>query len=277
MEVLFGIIEKYGLWGVCTLIVYMGFVLLFKWLSNKLSENVASGLEKVGEKLTDQMSLQNKNLTNALAEQQSQLTNTIVDQQNKLLDHLINKDSYDTSNHNKMLNKRIELAEEINNALRDIMNIHNAQRAFIIEFHNSYENLSGVPFAKYSCTYEWFEKGLMPLANKIMGLPFAQLAKIVNDIINSDNQQKVYTDLETMERENPSLFAFLKDDRTKAIVYDAMYDRHNQLIGCLVLEYQIPLEEGHLNLDQLKVQTAELTSILNIRYKYSKDNYDDQL
>lgn len=277
MEVLFGIIEKYGLWGVCTLIVYMGFVLLFKWLSNKLSENVASGLEKVGEKLTDQMSHQNKDLTNALAEQQSQLTNTIVEQQNKLLDHLINKDSYDTSNHNKMLNKRIELAEEINNALRDIMNIHNAQRAFIIEFHNSYENLSGVPFAKYSCTYEWFEKGLMPLANKIMGLPFAQLAKIINDIINSDNQQKVYTDLETMERENPSLFAFLKDDRTKAIVYDAMYDRHNQLIGCLVLEYQIPLEEGHLNLEQLKVQTAELTSILNIRYKYSKDNYDDQL
>ena len=277
MEVLFGIIEKYGLWGVCTLIVYMGFVLLFKWLSNKLSENVASGLEKVGEKLTDQMSHQNKDLTNALAEQQSQLTNTIVDQQNKLLDHLINKDSYDTSNHNKMLNKRIELAEEINNALRDIMNIHNAQRAFIIEFHNSYENLSGVPFAKYSCTYEWFEKGLMPLANKIMGLPFAQLAKIINDIINSDNQQKVYTDLDTMERENPSLFAFLKDDRTKAIVYDAMYDRHNQLIGCLVLEYQIRLEEGHLNLDQLKVQTAELTSILNIRYKYSKDNYDDQL
>ena len=277
MEVLFGIIEKYGLWGVCTLIVYMGFVLLFKWLSNKLSENVASGLEKVGEKLTDQISHQNKDLTNVLAEQQSQLTNTIVEQQNKLLDHLINKDSYDTYNHNKMLNKRIELAEEINNALRDIMNIHNAQRAFIIEFHNSYENLSGVPFAKYSCTYEWFEKGLMPLANKIMGLPFAQLAKIVNDIINSDNQQKVYTDLETMERENPSLFAFLKDDRTKAIVYDAMYDRHNQLIGCLVLEYQIPLEEGHLNLEQLKVQTAELTSILNIRYKYSKDNYDNQL
>ena len=176
-----------------------------------------------------------------------------------------------------MLNKRIELAEEINNRLRDIMNIHNSQRAFIIEFHNSYENLSGVPFAKYSCTYEWFEKGLMPVANKIMGVPFAQIAKVINDIINSDNQQKVYTDIDLMECENPSLTAFTKDDKTKAIVYDAMYDRHNQLIGCLVLEYHVPLEEGHLNLDQLKVQTAELTSILNIRYKYSKSNYDNKL
>ena len=54
-----------------------------------------------------------------------------------------------------------------------------------------------------------------------------------------------------------------------------MYDRNNQLIGCLTLEYQIPLEEAHLNLDQLKIQTAELTSILNIRYKYSK-NYDNE-
>ena len=105
---------------------------------------------------------------------------------------------------------------------------------------------------------------LRPVANKIMGLPFAQIAKVINDIINSDNQQKVYTDIDLMECENPSLTAFIKDDKTKAIVYDAMYDRHNQLIGCLVLEYHVPLEEGHLNLDQLKVQTAELSSILNI-------------
>ena len=277
MEILFDIIEKYGLWGACGVIACMGLFLLFKLLSNKLSEDMTSGLEKIGEKLTDQMSQQNKNLTNTLAEQQSQLTNTIIDQQNKLLDHLINKDSRDAVNHNKMLNKRIELAEEINNRLRDIMNIHNSQRAFIIEFHNSYENLSGVPFAKYSCTYEWFDKGLMPVANKIMGLPFAQIAKVVSDIINSDNQQKVYTDIDLMECENPSLTAFIKDDKTKAIVYDAMYDRNNQLIGCLVLEYHVPLEEGHLNLDQLKVQTAELTSILNIRYKYSKSNYDNKL
>lgn len=260
MEIFLGIAEKYGIWGVFALIFCMGMFLLFKWLSNKLSDDMTTGLEKVGETLVDTITNQNKDLTN-----------TIIDQQNKLVDHLINKDSIDQQNHNHMLNKRIELAEDINMTLKDIMQIHNSQRAFILEFHNSYENLSGVPFAKYSCTYEWFEKGLTPLANKCMGLPFAQMAKIVSDIIASNNQQKVYTDLLKMEEENPSLFALVKDTRTKAIVYNAMFDRHNQLIGCLGLEYQIPLEEGHLNLDQLKIQTAELTSILNIRYKYSKE------
>ena len=48
-----------------------------------------------------------------------------------------------------------------------------------------------------------------------------------------------------------------------------MFDRNNTLVGLLVLEYKIELKKGHLNLDQLKIQTAELTSLLNIRYKYN--------
>lgn len=263
MQILFDIFEQYGWYGVGGILLCMILFLFIKWLGKKLSDDMSTGLEKVGEKLTEQMSSQN-----------DKLTNTIIEQQDKLLNHLLNKESIDFSNHNNMLNERIELADEINTSLKDIMQIHNSQRAFIIEFHNSYENLSGVPFAKYSCTYEWFEKGLMPLANKILGLPFSQMARITTEIITSENQQKVYVDMPKMEEENPSLFAFLKDERTKAVVYSAMYDRHNQLIGCLVLEYQIPLEEAHLNLDQLKVQTAELTSILNIRYKYSKNIND---
>ena len=96
------------------------------------------------------------------------------------------------------------------------------------------------------------------------------LSKVVSDVLNEPSGMKVYTDMITMENENPSLFAACKDPHTKAIVYSSMYDKNNILIGLLVLEYQVPLEEGHLNLDQLKIQTAELTSILNIRYKYIK-------
>jgi hypothetical protein len=47
-----------------------------------------------------------------------------------------------------------------------------------------------------------------------------------------------------------------------------MYDKNNVLIGLLVLEYQTPIT--NINLNQLHIQTAEITSILNIRYKYTK-------
>lgn len=261
MTTLLDFADEYGIWGVVGLVLCMGLFLLTKWLSNKLSDDVKSGMEKVGEKLTNQLSIQN-----------DKLINTIVDQQERLVDHLLNKKSDEEENHNNMLNERINLTEEINNSLKDIMNIHNSQRAFIIEFHNSYKNLSGVPFAKYSCTFEWFEKGLPPLTTKLNALPFSMLSKVVSDILEEPSGMKIYTDMKKMEDENPALFAACKDNRTKAIVYSSMYDRNNILIGLLVLEYQVPLKDAHLNLDQLKVQTAELTSILNIRYKYSNSN-----
>ena len=251
MDVLIDIADKYGIWGAVGLVFCMIMFLLTKWLSNKLSEDMVTGLEKIGEKLTDQMSKQN-----------DQLINVVVDQQDKLINHLIS--------HNNMLHERINLTEEINTALRDIMHIHNAQRAFVIEFHNSFKNLSGTPFAKYTCTFEWFEKGLSPLTVKINALPFSMMSKIVYDILREKDGMKIYENISKMEAENPALFSALGDDRTKAVVYSSMYDRNNTLIGLLVLEYQIPLKDGHLNIDQLKIQTAELTSLLNIRYKYSK-------
>ena len=257
MDILLNFADKYGIWGIFILILFIGIFLLFKYINNNFL-NVSSGLEKIGENLTHQLSNQNE-----------QLMTTIVNQQNKLVDHLMNKEQNDNENHNNMLNERINLSEDINESLKDIMHIHNSQRAFIIEFHNSYKNLSGTPFAKYSCTYEWFDKGLTPLSTKCTGLAFSMMSRVVSDILNSKTGQCIYTDLEKMEEENPVLFSIVKDSRTKAIVYTAMYDRNNVLIGLLVLEYQIPIEEGHLNLEQLKMQTAELTSILNIRYKYN--------
>ena len=261
MTTLLDFADEYGILGVIGLVVCMGLFLLTKWLSNKLSDDMTTGLEKVGEKLTDQISAQN-----------DKLVTTIVDQQSKLFEHILNNKNNDEVNHANMLNERINLTEEINNSLKDIMNIHNSQRAFIIEFHNSYKNLSGIPFAKYSCTFEWFEKGLKPLTTKLNGLPFSMLSRIVSDILNEPSGMKIYTNMKQMEDENPALFAACKDEHTKAIVYSSMYDKNNVLIGLLILEYQTPLKNAHLNLDQLKVQTAELTSILNIRYKYSNSN-----
>lgn len=259
MEILFHIFEQYGWWGLLGIVLCILLFLLTKYINKKFSKNITTGFEKIGESLTTQLSEQNK-----------QLTNTIVNSQEKLINYLITKEDNQAQNHNNMLNERMALAEDINMSLKDIMNIHNAQRAFILEFHNSYQNLSGVPFAKYSCNYEWFDKGLKPLGTKTIGLPFGSIAKVVYDVINSDTQQVIYTDIAKMEEENPALVSIFIDSKTKAIVYTGMYDKNNILIGLLVLEYLKDFDPNKLNLQQLNIQTAEITSILNIRYKYVK-------
>ena len=48
-----------------------------------------------------------------------------------------------------------------------------------------------------------------------------------------------------------------------------MFDNQNNMIGILAIEFNNPISEN-LNLEELKIETAQITSILNLRYKYSK-------
>ncbi len=240
MDIYFSIFQQYGWWGILGIALCIGLFIVAKYITKKFNKNITSGLEKVGETLTNQ-----------LAEQNKELTHTIVNSQEKLINYLINKDDEKAQNHNNMLNERMTLAEDINQALKDIMNIHHAQRVFILEFHNSYSNLSGIPFAKYSCNYEWFDKGLSPLGHKVVGLPFGSIAKVVSDVLNSETQQVIYTDIDKLEDDNPSLVQIFKDPKTEAIVYTGMYDKNNILIGLLVLEYHTKI--NNLNLSQLHI------------------------
>lgn len=259
MEILFKIFNEYGWWGILGIVICIGLYWMSKYISKKLTNNVTTGLEQVGKTLTDQLTKQN-----------DKLTNTIVDQQNKLINYLVHIEDKKQENHNNMLNERMVLSEDINQSLKNIMTAHGAQRAFILEFHNSYQNLSGVPFAKYSCNYEWFERGLSPLGPYCMGIAFSSIAKIVSNVIESPNQQVVYTDMNKLDEENPIVSGLLKDKDVKGIVYTGLYDNNNILIGLLVIEYNKEIKPSEINLYQLSIQAAEITSLLNIRYKYTK-------
>lgn len=256
METLFKIFLEYGWWGILGIILCIGLFFGGQYMIKKINKNMSSGLETIGKELTKEISEQNK-----------ELVTKIIANQDKLLDHILDQKTMERKNHNVMLHEKMQLSDEINMSLKDIMNIHNAQRAFILSFHNSGENLSGTPFPKYSCEYEWFDKGLLPLQFKCKNLSFSSLAHIVNNILKSSNQQIIYS-IEDLYQYSPSLYALLKDDLSETLVYTAMYDKNNNLIGLLVLEFKKENSLEHVNLNQLHIQAAELISMLNLRYKY---------
>ena len=200
METLFKIFLEYGWWGILGIILCIGLFFGGQYMIKKINKNMSSGLETIGKELTKEISEQNK-----------ELVTKIIANQDKLLDHILDQKTMERKNHNVMLHEKMQLSDEINMSLKDIMNIHNAQRAFILSFHNSGENLSGTPFPKYSCEYEWFDKGLLPLQFKCKNLSFSSLAHIVNNILKSSNQQIIYS-IEDLYQYSPSLYALLKDD-----------------------------------------------------------------
>lgn len=243
--------------GIGGILLSMILFILIKKLGNKITDEMSTGLEKVGEKLTDQISKQNDKLMDSMVEQQKQL-----------IDYLITEKKTDHTRHNDMISDKEDLAVDINDYLKDIMNIHNSQRAYILEFHNHNENLSGIPFVKFSCKYEWFEPGYDPLMGVCKDMAFASIAQITKEIRHSANQCVVYTDMDKFTEINPSISYYIKSESTKAYIFKALYDKNNILIALLVLEYNYEIDESKIKFNKLLVESAELTQLINLRYKY---------
>ena len=281
LSTFFEIIGKYGWWSILIAAGIGLIYILVKLVANKITDGVKGGMNDVANKLTDtvtyqlqEMSSSNFNqmemLSNNIAKQNTELVKAISNQNEKLLSYIMHKDTASAEIHDRQVEKRIEVAESIIDKLKDIMNKTHSVRAFIIEFHNSYKNLAGSPFAKYTCTYEWFDKGLEQISTKIVGLPYSTMARIVGDVRRTGKHQKLYTDMKKMEDENPQLFSLVKDPRTTAIFYNTLYNEDNVMMGMLVIEWQTSLftEKLWTGADMPNIiaqDAAELSMCINLQ------------
>lgn len=64
------------------------------------------------------------------------------------------------SNHNKAIEKRMEISEHVNLELDKLLLKTRAQRVYIAEFHNGTNNLNGLPFCFTDVTFERVEDDL---------------------------------------------------------------------------------------------------------------------
>ena len=248
-EALFEVISKYGWWS---LVIAAGMGLIYicvKLVANKITDGVKGGIDDIANRLTTTVTNQLQEMSSSSSSQMEMLSSNITKQNNelikamgvqneKLLSYIINNGRASEELHDRRVEKRMSIAESIIDKLKEIMHLTHGKRAFIIEFHNSYKNLAGSPFAKYTCTYEWFDKGLEQIGSKIVGLPYSSMARIVGDVKRTGNHQKLYVNMEQMENENPQLFSLLKDTRTSAVFYNTLYDEDNKMMGMLVVEWQ---------------------------------------
>jgi hypothetical protein len=280
LSTLFEIIGKYGWWSLL-IAACMGLIYIcVKLVANKITDGVKGGMDDIANKLTGTVSnqLQEMSSTNSsqlemlsqnIAKQNNELVKAISNQNEKLLSYIMNYGKAAQDIHDKYVEERMNIAETINNKLKEIMYTAHSQRAFIIEFHNSYKNLAGSPFAKYTCTYEWFDKGLEQISTKIVALPYSTMAKIVGDVRRTGKHQIIYTDMIKMEEENPQLFSLLKDTRTLAVYYRMLYDEHNKMMGMLVLEWQqdfdLPIWKRAKMTEYLTEECIKISNWLNIQ------------
>ena len=253
------IFQQYGITGVLLLTIGFLTYYIIKHSISEMNNNMNKGIDKIAQQLSTSISDQNKKMFEQLSSQND-----------KIITYILNSNSLSTDTlHNQKLNERMEITETINGKLKDILQYSGAQRVIILEFHNSNQNLVGIPFAKFSATYEWFRRGVRPIQNVCKSMTFSTISSVVKDLTDNQKQQIVYDDLVGLMQQNPALSDILDQAKAKSVIFNAMYNDKNYILGLVAIEFSGDIP-NHVNLNTITEDVIEITSLINLNYKYDK-------
>ena len=268
MDMLNNILEffnNYGWPGIVAIVL----IIVIYWLITQKDKSTKDTITTGFDKLATSISNQNEHLIDSITRSNEK---TQVELFNLVKTTLSERDSVIKSNHDKSLDRRFIISEEIGNILWDTMNLYNCQRAIVIEFHNSKENLNGLSFLWYDVQYEKQQRDVISISNKARNLQASNIVPIINKVnstpgniivLNSDDIEKIYD-------ESTVLYSQYKELNVEHIIYSGIYSSDNKLIGLIALEYQKnhPYHEDIINLLDIKERTAKIAQLL----QFSKNN-----
>lgn len=238
IDTLIKLFEDYGWPGVAAIVIILFIYFFVTKTSKKQSKELNSGLHTLAESLSTTISNQNEKLIHTLAESNEKSQERLMD----IVMHALQKhDNKNESEHQDSLDARRELGKFVDEVLFDMLNILNAQRTFVIEFHNSKENTDGLAFLWYDIQYEKQQKGIDPLSNRARNLQATNLRPIIERVNKAPGHIIVLdkADIENIYNESTVLYAHFAEIDAEHLVYCGIYNQTtHQLIGLLGIEYQ---------------------------------------
>ena len=239
------VFEKFGWPGLLILGLGFGLYYLIKYLLNKSTTSTNKTLSDGFTDLSKSMKEQNEKLLEAIIKQSEESTKTV----GKVLDTvLIEKTGKDKQEHDDRMNYRKDISKIIRTKMKDLLNRYNADRIFVLEFHNCKENVVGMPFYWADMTYEEIARGVKSIQPAWRDQEASQLDPIIDDM-EEFGGFKIYTteDIEALQDLSSILYRKLRIERgVQEAIISALYSRDNILIGLLVIEYEdgvfIPVE-----------------------------------
>lgn len=257
------------------LIVFAAIVGLFFWLkylldksSKKTSDTLVAGFTN----LSNDMSKHNDKLLEALINQNKTNTEALLAVVNTAL---VKHDKQTKATYDKNLKLRESVSHKIKQKMHDLLNRYNCDRAFILEFHNSKQNMTGLSFLWYDMTFEEIAKGVKTIQSQWKDQEASALLPIVEDINNEDGI-KIYhiEDLEALQKTSTVLYHRLRIERNlQEAIMVGLYDSNNQIIGILILEYEdtfLPIEI--LDLADIIREAGSMADLLDYKKLEELDN-----
>lgn len=214
------------------------------------------------------------------------LTNTIVDQNTKMIElfaesnkanqHLLEEviakaikdnDEKKIQDHRESMDKRFEVNKAIKHTVHDLRNRYNADRAYILEFHNSKENINGLSFLWFDMVYEEIAKGVKSVQAGVQNYDASTLTPVIKDL--EEDGYVIYTEEDIKSFWNKSsLIAYnlTSNVQVRESIVLAIHNHDNKLVALLVLEYEdsgIPM--NILDLGDLKEECGGISKLLEFK------------
>ena len=275
-----GLIEEFwavsGIFGLLVLAAVFILGIYLKKASNKSSEKTSAVLVEGFKGLANDMSKHNDKLLDALLTQNQNNTRAILDVVNVAL---VNHRQQNKSIHDRNLKLRETASLKIKTKIHDLLNRYNCDRAFILEFHNSKQNMTGLSFLWYDMTFEEIAKGVPTIQTYWKDQEASTLLPVVKDICDEDGF-KIYTieDLEELQHKSTVLYHRLRIERQlQEAIMIALYGSNNEIIGILILEYEasmIPIEV--LDVADLIREAGSISDLLDYQ-KLETENVVDNV
>ena len=182
-------------------------------------------------------------------------SNQLLEQQKQLLTALLNfnmKPPAETSKPDEPGNNKpptepnlvkqfLNINSSIKGILRDIYDDFNASRTAVYVFHNGVYSSHGLPFFKISCICEIVRKnsGVMKNIDAHNSMPLQMFDNSISYL--SKHGHMIVEDADDDENENvknsPVLCGMLKSNNIKSAVGIALYDKEDNILGILIVEF----------------------------------------
>lgn len=263
IEGLSNILAQFGWSGLVLFLMVCGAVYLVIYMIQRNADKTSNSINEGLSKMTNSISNQNEKMMSALID----LNNKNNEMLSKLIYSTLEKRDKDREDeHNASIQKRINVSKIIQNKVHDLRNKCCADRAFILEFHNSKQNMSGLSFLWYDMVYEEVSKGKPVINYEYKDQDISSLLPLIEDINENGGYKIYYTgDLENMYEKSSVMHYRLRVERQldEAIMV-GLYSEKNTLLGILILEYEnglIPVET--IDLEDIISQAAAIATLLD--------------
>lgn len=241
-------------------------ILILTYFINKNQKKSDKKITDGFSKLSESMMKQNEQLISAITTSNKETQDNLF---NIIQSTIHNNDIQKKDAHDKAFAYRMDISDEINDYIKEINDFYHANRTMLIEFHNSKENLNGLPFAWYDVSFERQSRDTVTLQQKCKNMQIQNIVCVIRDIKDSKNNIVYYNSEEINKLYDRSsvLYAQLKEIGVTDIIYSGLYNKYNVLIGILVIEFndKHKFNKDNISFDDINARSEQLATMLRFK------------